>query len=99
MRQAEDLTGSEFEFRVYQPKYSFGITATHGQTGHQVQRTLSLTDEQSVEFHGLETQQEKMEFVKRLQFHLTEDQTEVFLGMQSEMLRGDAEGIQAANDP
>jgi hypothetical protein len=60
-----DLTGSQVHYRIYKPAYSIDIELT-GPAGEKVKTAFDLTDEQSMKWHEIETDEERRAFVQAL---------------------------------
>jgi hypothetical protein len=61
-----DLTGADISFNIYRPSYVFQITATPSAGGPSFSCSLELTQEQSLTYHGLQTDDERTEFLKSI---------------------------------
>ena len=60
-----DLTGAEVRYRVYRPSYSIDV-GWQDDDGREYTCTLDLTKDQSTTWHGLETDEQRREFVNAL---------------------------------
>lgn len=61
-----DLTGGEVTFRVYKPSYELTVTLVNEQTGKEVTKTISLSEEQSQQFSKLENDEEQQSFLEKI---------------------------------
>jgi len=61
-----DLTGCEAQFRIYKPSYTIDIKLSHPTTGDDYLFSLELSESQSMEWHTLQSNEEREKFMKRL---------------------------------
>jgi len=61
-----DLSGAEIEYRLHKPQRSLDVTLTNEQTGKEIKRTLTLTEDEGVEYGLLKTEEEKQRFARAL---------------------------------
>jgi hypothetical protein len=61
-----DLTGSELKFRIYKPRYDVDVSLRNDTTGHEVTRTISLSEEESQALLKYQTDQERQQYLARL---------------------------------
>jgi len=63
-----DLSGSKLYYRVYKPSYSLDVMLKN-QTGQELKATFDLTEEESLKWHSLETDEQRREFLRILTEH------------------------------
>lgn len=61
-----DLTGSDLKYRIYKPSYVVDLHLSHPVTGKEYTFELKLDDDQSLEWHSLQTDSKREEFASRL---------------------------------
>lgn len=63
-----DLTGAKLHYRIYKPSYSLDVVLKN-QNGQELKATFDLTEEESLKWHGLETEEQRREFLTILIEH------------------------------
>ena len=66
--QAEpiDLTGSKLSFNIYRPKFHIAISLKHEVSGKEFKKTITLSEDDSIELSRLSSDAEKQAFVNNL---------------------------------
>jgi hypothetical protein len=60
-----NLTGAKLHYRIYKPSYSVDVVLK-SQNGKELKATFDLTEEESLKWHGLETEEQRTEFLRTL---------------------------------
>jgi len=55
-----DLTGAKLHYRIYKPSYSLDVMLKN-QNGEELKATFDLTEEESLKWHGLDTEEQRRE--------------------------------------
>lgn len=61
-----DLTGCQAEFRIYRPRYEVDVSLTHNASGTAFKKTVTLSEEESLVFAGMKTDDERKAYVNSL---------------------------------
>jgi|GEM_PF-857812 len=62
-----DLTGSQIQMTIRKPpSYTVALTLRNDKTGEEVTRDIELTEEESLKFHQLETDQDRIAFAQKI---------------------------------
>lgn len=61
-----DLSGSKLTFNIYRPKYDIDISLRHDATGREINKTITLSEEDSMELSSLTSEEEKQNFLSGL---------------------------------
>jgi hypothetical protein len=56
-----DLTGANLRYRIYRPSYSLDVVLKN-QDGKEIKATFDLTEEESLKWHSLKSEEERREF-------------------------------------
>lgn len=61
-----DITGSQFNFRIYKPRFDFDVSLRHDATGKEYTRTVVLADEENEVLAAMSSDEERQAYAAKL---------------------------------